>query len=170
MREYPDNNPKTEFGMKKVPLDLVPPALAEGAAEAFANGAAKYGAYNWRTAKISSTVYYAAVLRHLHKWYDRVDSEDLATDSNVHHLKHAAACIGMLLDTIGSPLLNDNRPPKVVRNGNARVEGEGEGPDTAETVPGVLAYASAERDGKARTGLSRVPSRQVRGGRNKGKR
>ena len=40
-QSYPDNNPKTEQGAKKCPIDLVPPALERGAAEAFANGAAK---------------------------------------------------------------------------------------------------------------------------------
>ena len=44
---YPDNNPKTAFGLKKVPLHLVPPALEQGAAEAFQNGADKYGPFNW---------------------------------------------------------------------------------------------------------------------------
>ena len=110
---YPDDNPKTAFGLAKTPLHLVPPALMRGAAEAWANGAEKYGPFNWRKDRISSTVYYAACLRHLMDWYDRDDENDCAPDSGVHHLKHAAACIGMLLDVMGSELLNDNRPPKV---------------------------------------------------------
>jgi Domain of unknown function (DUF5664) len=115
IRKYPDNNPKTTEGAKKCPLHLCPPALERGAAEAFANGAEKYGPYNWREAQISSSVYYAACKRHLDDWWDRIDAGDLAPDSLVHHLKHAAACIGMLLDTMDSPLLNDNRPPRVAR-------------------------------------------------------
>jgi hypothetical protein len=93
-----------------------------GAAEAFKNGADKYGAYNWREKQISSSVYYAAALRHLSDWWDRVDADDCAPDSRIHHLKHAAACIAMLLDTMGSPLLNDNRPvgvKRVAQNSNA---------------------------------------------------
>ncbi len=108
---YPDNNPKTVFGLAKAPLHLVPPALVEGAAEAFANGAEKYGPFNWREKQISSSVYYAACLRHLHAWYDRADAGDLAPDSGVHHVKHAVACLAMILDTMGTDLLNDNRPP-----------------------------------------------------------
>jgi Domain of unknown function (DUF5664) len=107
---YPDNNPKTASGEAKLPIHLVPPALLRGAAEAWANGAAKYGPFNWREHKISSTVYYAACMRHLTDWYDRIDADDCAPDSHVHHLKHAVACLGMLLDTIGSDKLNDNRP------------------------------------------------------------
>ena len=110
-KSYPDNNPKTVQGLAKAPLHLVPPALVEGAAEAFANGAEKYGPFNWREAQISSTVYYAACLRHLHAWYDRADPQDAAPDSEVHHLKHAVACLALLLDTMGTDLLNDNRPP-----------------------------------------------------------
>lgn len=112
---YPDNNPKTQFGASKTPIDLVPPAAIRGLAEAFSNGAGKYGPFNWREKKISSTVYYAAFMRHATDWFDRIDEGDLAPDSKVHHLKHAIACLAMILDTMGSELLNDNRPIKVVR-------------------------------------------------------
>ncbi len=115
---YPDNNPKTAEGLKKCPLDLCPPALSQGAAEAFANGASKYGPYNWRENKISASIYYAAALRHLHDWWNRVDEGDLAPDSKVHHVKHGAACLGMILDVMNSPMFNDNRPPKVRREIN----------------------------------------------------
>ncbi len=122
---YPDNNPKTKFGLAKIPMHLVPPALIRGAAEAWANGAEKYGPFNWRDNKISSTVYYAACLRHLTDWYDRVDADDCAPDSRVHHLKHAAACIGMLLDTMGSEKLNDDRPVRCPALPSAQVLPEG---------------------------------------------
>ena len=111
----PDNNPKTAEGAKKCPMHLCPPALTAGAAEAFAEGAQKYGPYNWRENKISASVYYAAVLRHLKDWWDRIDEGDLAPDSKVHHVKHGAACLGMILDVMGSPMFNDDRPPKVQR-------------------------------------------------------
>ena len=127
MTGYPDNNPKTQFGLAKTPLHLAPPALAEGAAEAFANGAAKYGPFNWREKQISSTVYYAACLRHLHAWYDRVDKDDNAPDSGVHHIKHAAACLGMILDTMGTDLLNDNRPFPRARTNATQGSGSSQG-------------------------------------------
>jgi hypothetical protein len=103
----PDSNPKTAQGAKKVPLHLVPPALTHYAAAAFADGAEKYGPYNWRESRISASTYYAAALRHMSAWWD---GEEVAPDSGVHHLGHAAACIAMLLDTMGSDRLNDNRP------------------------------------------------------------
>ena len=109
---YPDNNPKTQFGLKKAPLHLVPPALELGAAEAFQNGADKYGPFNWRDHKISATVYYAACKRHLDDWFDRKDPDDAAPDSGIHHIKHAAACLAMILDVMGSEMFNDNRPTR----------------------------------------------------------
>jgi len=107
---YPDNNPKTAFGIQKARVDLVPPALMLAVAEAMANGATKYGPYNWRESKISSSVYYAAMLRHIFAWWD---GEDFAEDSGVHHLAHAAACIALILDTTQTEFLNDNRPPAI---------------------------------------------------------
>lgn len=106
---YPDNNPKTVLGAKKVPLHLVPPAAKHGLAEALADGAKKYGPYNWRNFPISASVYYAAAQRHMDAWWD---GEDLAPDSQVHHLKHAMACMALVLDSLELGLLNDDRPVK----------------------------------------------------------
>jgi len=106
---YPDNNPKTSVGAKKIPLELVPPSAVHALAEAFSDGAKKYGPYNWRDKTISSSVYYGAALRHLSAWWD---GEDLATDSGIHHLHHALACIAMVIDGNSVGKLNDNRPTK----------------------------------------------------------
>jgi hypothetical protein len=106
---YLDNNPKTVFGTKKLPLELVPPSAIAALAEAFADGAKKYGPYNWREKTISSSVYYGAEQRHMTDWWD---GEDIAEDSGIGHLKHAMACIAMLIDAASVGKLNDNRPPK----------------------------------------------------------
>lgn len=112
---YPDDNPKTQFGLKKTPMHLVPPEAIRQMALAFANGADKYGPFNWREHTVSSTVYYAACMRHLTDWFDGVDVDDKAPDSGVHHLGHALACIAIILDAkiCGEGKLNDNRPPSV---------------------------------------------------------
>lgn len=105
----PDNNPKTRIGgAGKVPLHLVPPVAIAHMAMGFADGGMKYQPYNWREEPISASVYYGAAMRHLMAWWD---GEDLAEDSGVHHLAHAMCCLAMILDTEGSALLNDNRPP-----------------------------------------------------------
>lgn len=107
--QYPDNNPKTAIGVTKAPLHLVPPALLHFTAQAFADGAKKYGPYNWRDKTVSSSVYYGAALRHLSAWWD---GEDLSQDAQVHHLGHVAACIAILLDGMTVGKLNDDRPTK----------------------------------------------------------
>lgn len=109
VESYPDDNPKTAFGTKKLPLEVVPPSAVHALAEAFADGAKKYGPYNWREKTISSSVYYGAALRHITAWWD---GEDLAEDSGLNHLHHALACIAMLIDGKSVGKLNDNRPPK----------------------------------------------------------
>ena len=107
MDGYPDNNPKTVLGVKKVPLHLVPPSVKHFLAEAFADGAQKYGPYNWRDKKVSSSVYIGALHRHIDAWWD---GEDIATDSKKHHLAHALACIGILVDALATGNLIDDRP------------------------------------------------------------
>lgn len=106
---YPDNNPKTAHGAQKIPLDLVPPSATYFLAQAFADGAKKYGPYNWRENGISASVYYAAAKRHMDRWWD---GEDVAPDSGVHHVAHAMACMALILDSMTVNKLNDNRPPK----------------------------------------------------------
>lgn len=103
------SNPKDLIGSKKAPLGLVPPALEIGAAEAMANGAEKYGPYNWRETPVEYMTYLAAIKRHVDAL---IDGEDVAPDSGIHHLKHIVAGGGILLDSLGLGTLIDNRPPK----------------------------------------------------------
>jgi len=116
----PDYNPKTAVGgANKLPLHLIPPAALYEIAMAFADGGTKYKPYNWREDRISASVYYGAALRHLFLWWE---GEDRAEDSNVSHLAHVAACMIMLLDVHGTPLLNDNRPPNIHSPASDRME------------------------------------------------
>jgi hypothetical protein len=108
-KAYPDNNPKTLLGVKKVPLHLVPPSAKIALAEAFADGAEKYGPYNWREKTVSASIYYAAAQRHMDDWWD---GAEVAKDSQVHHLDHAMACLAIIKDAMSIGMLNDNRPPK----------------------------------------------------------
>ena len=110
---YPDQNPKTRFGVKKAPLHLVPPSALYAMAEAFKVGGEKYGPYNWREASISSSVYYAAALRHLTAWWD---GEDLDPETGNEHIWHAMACLALLVDGKAAGKLNDDRPPAIKGN------------------------------------------------------
>lgn len=100
-------NPKDLLGIKKVPLGLVPPAALIHEAMAMKDGARKYGPFNWRTKKVKASIYVDAALRHILAW---ADGEELAADSGNHHLGHARACLGILLDAQATDSLHDDRP------------------------------------------------------------
>lgn len=102
-------NPKDRIGLTKSPLHLVPPALAITVAPPMADGAAKYGAYNWRDEAVSLSVYLAAALRHI---YAFMDGEDNAPDSGHDHLAHAAACMAIIFDARSIGQLIDDRPTR----------------------------------------------------------
>lgn len=102
-----DNNPKTRLGALKVPLHLVPPSASHYLALALADGAKKYGPYNWRSEPISISTYYGAMKRHVDAFWD---GQDEASDSGVHHLAHAMACCALMLDAMECGKLVDDRP------------------------------------------------------------
>lgn len=103
-------NPKDIMGLKKVPLHLMAPAGLIHEAMCMGDGAVKYGPFNWRDPdkKITATVYIAAAGRHLLAW---LDGEENAADSGRHHLGHAKATLGILLDAQACDNLDDDRPP-----------------------------------------------------------
>lgn len=100
-------NPKDLIGITKVNLFLVPSASKIEQARAMADGALKYGPYNWREHPVKASIYLAACERHMEAWKD---GEALAPDSGVHHLGHAIACLGIILDAEASGNLIDDRP------------------------------------------------------------
>jgi hypothetical protein len=115
-----ESNPKDAIGDRKVPLWLCSPiARAQWALAQFA-GLIKYGAWNWRKAGVRSSVYIAALNRHIDAYtsgeeYDPVD--------NTHHLGNIMACAAILLDAKAAGKLTDDRPPSVgIRETYAQVE------------------------------------------------
>jgi len=102
------NNPKDMIGSKKVAINLVPAVGIIYEALAMMNGAKKYKPYNWRKNKVLASVYVAALFRHVMAWYD--EQEEYASDSGVHHLAHAKANLGILIDAMETGNLVDDRP------------------------------------------------------------
>jgi hypothetical protein len=100
-------NPKDLLGLAKVSLSKVPAAGLIHEALAMRDGAAKYGPYNWREKNVIASIYVDACLRHIFAWFD---GEENAPDSGVHHLGHARACLGILLDAQETDSLSDDRP------------------------------------------------------------
>lgn len=68
----------------------------------------KYGFFNYRVAKVAASVYVAAALRHLTKWYN---GEEADSTTKVPHLASVLACIAILVDAHEQGSLNDDRPP-----------------------------------------------------------
>ena len=106
MTGYPDDNPKTVFGVQKPPMSFVPPFALRALGLVMKHGADKYGRLNWRQHRVSSTVYYDAAMRHLMAW---MDGEDLDPESGQPHLAHVMACCTIILDAGDRGKLNDNR-------------------------------------------------------------
>jgi len=102
----PDTNPKTAVGLTKPSMWAVPGTALLHLGRAMADGARKYGRFNWRAHKVSSSVYYDAIQRHLLAWQD---GENLAKDSGVHHLAHVMACCAIILDAEQHRSINDDR-------------------------------------------------------------
>jgi hypothetical protein len=101
-------NPKDAVAVAKLPLHLVPDTVAAYAALAFAEGAAKYGAFNWRVAGVRDSVYRSALQRHLMKY---ANGEWADGKTGVPHLASIIACAGILLDARLCGKLVDDRPP-----------------------------------------------------------
>lgn len=106
-------NPKQKFGDKKVKLQYVPPILAIETAGAMAEGAEKYGPYNWREDAVEVMTYIGAIQRHASAY---LDGEDIDPESKngKSHLAGLAANVAIILDAASIGKLIDNRPPKGV--------------------------------------------------------
>lgn len=103
--EQQQGNPKDRVSGGKPRLDLPTPAKI-AAAQALADGARKYGAYNWRDEPIRASVYIQALERHLELLKN---GEDYAEDSGCHHLGHLMAGAALWLDAQEHGQLIDDR-------------------------------------------------------------
>jgi hypothetical protein len=106
---YPDDNPKTVHGTAKPSISAIPPSAIIHLGQAMANGERKYGLFNYRDKRVSSSVYYNAAMRHLLEWWD---GEEVDAESGCHPLAHVMACCAIILDAEGLGSLNDNRGTK----------------------------------------------------------
>ncbi len=105
---YPTGNPKDLVAGAKIDLTLVPFTAIVGMATAFLEGALKYGRFNFRVKGVRASVYVAALLRHLFKWYNGQNQDK---DTRVHHLDNAMACLAILRDaTVYDKLIDDRAP------------------------------------------------------------
>ncbi len=102
-----NSNPKDLLGVKKPDMTKIPAVALLWESLAMMDGGGKYGPYNWRKNKVLASIYIAAAKRHLDAWFE---GQRLADDSKCHHLGHARACLGILLDAEATGNLIDDRP------------------------------------------------------------
>lgn len=100
-------NPKDLLGVKKVSMTKIPTIAIAHEALAMMDGAGKYGPHNWRGNGVQAMIYIDALMRHVMLW---VEGQEEAPDSGCHHLGHARACLGILLDAQATGNLIDDRP------------------------------------------------------------
>jgi len=102
------SNPKDSCGIRKVPFHNIPvPVLAE-LGLAMLEGARKYGSHNYRAIGVRASTYIDAVFRHLNLQF--WEGEDIDTDSGVHHVTKAIACLVVLRDSMLQGNWIDDRP------------------------------------------------------------
>lgn len=111
-------NPKDIIGSTKIDLGNVPDSMMVHAAAAFLEGALKYGRFNWRIAGVRASIYHAALIRHVAKWWAGQDRDPV---TRVRHLANALACIAIILDAEIYGKLNDDRPPSPDPDAMARL-------------------------------------------------
>jgi len=99
-------NPKERLGRLKPDLSLIPQTALILESLAMMQGDDKYGAYNWRKTKVQARTYIAAAMRHLAAW---LDGEEDAPDSGIHHLAHARASLGVVMDAQVCGMMVDDR-------------------------------------------------------------
>lgn len=120
-----DTNPKTIYGKAKPSISLIPGTALLHIADAFRDGAHKYGPANWRADPVSCSTYVDAAYRHILAYFD--GRETSADDSGVHHLGHAAACLAIIIDAEAQGTLVDDRPqagkvPEVIKQLTKKID------------------------------------------------
>lgn len=95
----------TKFDQNKMDLTLIPLVALEQEARALMFGEKKYGRYNY-TQGFEVSRLTAAALRHIYQ-YNNGDTFD--SESGLHHIGHARACLAMLLHCEQLGTLRDNR-------------------------------------------------------------
>ena len=105
-----DTNPKDGVGSMKVPMHLLSPVAKAHWALAQFVGMRKYQAWNWRYAGVKTSVYLAAMERHMEAFKG---GEDYDPVDGTHHLGNVMACAAILLDAFAASKVVDDRPPRV---------------------------------------------------------
>ena len=96
--QYAEIEQVRQSGMKfdgnKPRYSLLPKGAVNSVIEVLEFGAKKYSADNWREVDNAKERYYNAAMRHIDLWWN---GEKLDSETNVHHLAHAATNLFFLM-------------------------------------------------------------------------
>lgn len=126
------SNPKDLLGAKKPSLSKIPAVALLWESLAMMDGAGKYDPYNWRANAVVASIYVDAAKRHLDLWFE---GQRVADDSGCHHLGHARACLGILLDAESTGNLIDDRPIVVTDKGDSAAAYQRTLKEVTEQIP-----------------------------------
>jgi len=102
----PVENPKAAIGAAKAPFFGIPWTAVIEMGTVMDGGAHKYGAYNYRDTRISTTTYHDAILRHFMLW---ADGEHTDAESKASHVAHVMACCALTIDADHGDMLEGDR-------------------------------------------------------------
>lgn len=104
--ETPDTNPKRQYGMRSIPLNLWSPLASAYGAIGLYNGSLKYGRGNYKATPVEASIYIAATLRHMVAW---AEGQEFDLADGVPNLAGALANIAILIDARANGTLIDDR-------------------------------------------------------------
>lgn len=104
------SNPKDAVGVRKWrQFTCIPFTVLAELGVALLEGAAKYGAHNYRVAGVRASIYIDAAMGHILQWWE---GEDIDADSSLSHITKAIASLTVLRDAMINDMLTDDRPVK----------------------------------------------------------
>lgn len=107
--DFKPTNPKDRAATSRLDISLFPQSALIYGALGMTEGDLKYGGYNFREAGVLVSVYVAALMRHLMKWYNGEEEDE---KTGVPHLASVLACAAILVDSTVKGNLKDDRPPR----------------------------------------------------------
>jgi hypothetical protein len=104
-------NPKDLIGRRKPSLTFLPFRVLYEIGSGLAEGARKYGPFNWRSGpKLLMSTYVDATMRHLSAFWE---GENIDPDSELSHITKAITSLVVLRDAMLAGQAHDDRPPAV---------------------------------------------------------
>lgn len=101
-----ETNPKKQYGLKSIPVNLWPPLATAYGCVGLYNGKLSYGQGNYKATPVEASIYIAAAMRHLMAWAD--GQEDDPADG-VPNLGGVLANIAILLESRANGTMIDDR-------------------------------------------------------------